>query len=263
MQTFRNPFSLMALLVAFAITPYLQADEYTILETQCGTRFEVNRAWLPAINKQIAKLTAEITEAKRQNKTIVYISLPLSHSKPGSSRIFNTYLGQQMAEFIKSVRGEGLHIITPGTTEMKLRTSDTHIPAKGGDYLYMWTNALAGKDCKGMIDEIYYLDQDSITKTSPVDTQAPSHALAYHLEQISNSDETLYRQILDEVENNLDQFYHFYETAYSFKNSPGARDEFNLVQQLRSRNPEKTIIQHHWGFWFHSAQPFIKKGYEL
>lgn len=248
---------LSSLNVGIAMPQNLEPETRT---TCLGTRYTVRPAWDQAIREKVKALRKQIDTAHSQNRKVLYISLPLG-TLHGGLRPFNEMLGRMMKEHLKRLY-PNTELILPGQTETELRNVHGHSP-NGGEYLYMWTQVLMGKDCTGDIDWIYYMDtRDIITllKLSPV---YPRYALEQYLERLAKLDPETYGDTAHTPEKKQ-HFLNYYLYLYSPSSSKGVRDEWNMVQQVSGCSHNKNpIFQHINGTWTQHPQQPLERGYQL
>ena len=136
------------ILVALTLLPSLAAQQPApakqLLKTPIGTCYEVDPDFLPAISHAVENLRVQV-RAQSRDKLVAYLSVPMS-ARGGGYRPLNI----EISEFLKSrveSRFQGrVWALAPGNVELPQVNGKS---AQGGEYMYMWTQVLAGDDGYG------------------------------------------------------------------------------------------------------------------
>jgi hypothetical protein len=134
------------------------------MKTHLGLCFDVNPAYLDEIGKTVSKLRGAVRAQRAKGRLIAYISTPLT-AKAGGYRPLNIEVSRFLKDRVERRYGEEVWALAPGQTESEMATKDGEAPPKGGDYMYMWTELLAGDN--GRAD-----DFDALYVAGPTDIQA-------------------------------------------------------------------------------------------
>ena len=233
-------------------------------ETCLNTQFFVRPAWNDAITSLVLDIRERIKQARQQGKIVTYISMPLTADN-GGVRAFNKYLGELQAKRIQEQYPDTpMEIILPGQVETMLPKMKGLSP-QGGEYLYMWTQVLAGEDCTGDIDWIYYMDfidLHVILDLQAIPDTQKSVKLEKMLQHLAQKHPEIYNEIYKKQESR-EKFTAYYLNHYSILNSKGGRDEWNIIQMLGAKTHNTSRIKQ--GFrdnWNHSIKPFASIGYQ-
>ena len=261
-------FKVRAVLVVLTLVCSLpiSASEFTpeLRETCLKTQFYVRPAWDDAIASLVRSLREQIHQAHQQGKTVVYISLPLT-ANTGGLREFNEYLGVlQRDRLVRQNSLLPMEIILPGQAEVRLPQIEGLSP-QGGEYLYMWTQVLAGEDCTGDIDWVYFMhftDVHSMLNLHSLSDTRKVTEFERLLKQLVKYRPEVYSETYSSPRLRK-SFISYYLYHYSVMDSKGARDEWNMIQLLGRQQPARAHIRQ--GFmdqWSRDIQPMVKPGYQ-
>ena len=141
----------VAIVGALTLLPNMAAKEpisaTEILKTPSGTCYEVDPDFLPAITHAVQNLRSQVRAQTRDDKLVAYLSVPLT-ARGGGYRPLNV----EISEFLKSrwrLDFKALvWVLAPGKAESELPQVSGK-SAQGGEYMFMWTQVLAGDDGYG------------------------------------------------------------------------------------------------------------------
>lgn len=260
MSAFKQCLAIIALSSQVSLSIAASDFDAEIKKTCLSTYFSVRPAWDKPINDLVASIRERIANAREKGKTIIYISLPLSAHRGGITA-FNENLGWLMKMELLQIHGSNnVEIILPGQEETKL-TKVSDLPPLGGEYLYMWTKVLAGEHCTGDVDWVYFMDRDDAHQLLELPEKSKRKTLEKILENLALHQPGIYQETASKPELKK-AFLDYYLKHYSILNSKGARDEWNLIQQLSKKNPGKKIRQHFAKKWSTKIKRSVPKGYE-
>ena len=210
--------------------------------TVVSTCYEVQTSLLPAIGDEVKRVRAELRSWRGPEKFVGYLSTPI-----GDNGVGYTPLNIEIAKFVTAA-DEASHkgsvrILNPGTIHLPLE-------ARSADYMYLWTQVLAGED--GFGD-----DFDFVVMTGPSDVAAffsrfdkkldgsNLSAIDHWIESRVAEDEVFRRMTTDAERLRL--FRAYYALGLSAALSPGAHDEWNIFmnvnekRRLRDGNPARQL----------------------
>jgi hypothetical protein len=213
------------------------ASKTEIFKTVLGTCFELDPDFIKPISMTVRKLQAEIDRQKNSGKLIAYISIPLS-ARGGGYRPLNVEISSFVKNQLEAQYGGELWALAPGQVENELPTvNGKH--AAGGEYLYMWTQVLAGEDGMGR-------SFDLVWATGPNDLQ-PFFGhnrnivaeLESYIDDRSKRDHEFQVQIAS-VPAARRRFVAYYATKAAVSFSDGSHDEWNIFVEInRNRRNDK------------------------
>jgi hypothetical protein len=207
-----------------------------LLMTTLGTCYEVDPDFKDAIAKAVEGLRTMIRSQSANGKLIAYISIPLT-SRSGGYRPLNLKISEFMKTRVESRFKGNVWALAPGKPETELGDAKGK-SAAGGEYMYMWTQLLAGDDGLGR-------DFDLLFVTGPSDFAAyfaaffgssddPFGALQKYIDDLAKTDKD-FRDKIATVPEARKQFLKYYGTKASAAFSDGSHDEWNLFVELKRR----------------------------
>jgi hypothetical protein len=238
---------LSTLLTATFLTCLSAADESPTNRTEreitiVGTCYTVNQDLLPEINAKVARIRAMVRNQREHGKIIAYLSTPI-----GAYGVGYTPLNIEIANYVtiqyQKAYKNNVWILNPATVQLPQK-------AQGADYMYLWTQVLAGADGLG--------DFDLLIMTGPTDVlayfrQVSSSPSGNSFDVMDNwisgrakSDENFRSTIVDDADR-LRKFRAFYGLGASAALSHGAHDEWNIFvrlnhnRRLRDGNPASQV----------------------
>jgi hypothetical protein len=199
--------------------------------TVIGTVYEVDPRFEKAIEAQIARARKELEAQRSQGKLIAYLSTPIS-SRGGGDEATNLAI----SDFVKvSLEGRYgvrvLWVMDPGKFQLPRVEGQE---ASGSDYLYMWTEILAGPDGTGK-------DFDMVYFTGPTDMWAffgsernLLEILDGYIDKQAQRDDR-FRQEIAANRERRQAFLRFYALRASGAYSKGVHDEWNLFVKINRK----------------------------
>jgi len=200
--------------------------------TVLGSVFAVDPRFEPLIQERIHHVR-QIGRAQREaGKLTGYLSVPIS-SRGGGWEPTNLEIAAFTKHRLEGKSGGRIWYLNPG--DFQLGRVEGREP-EGGEYLWMWTQILAGEQGKGQdFDLAYFLGPSDVSAffasyEKPGDP--PGQGLERYLEQ-QRSEEFL-REIRGDPQR-LAAFRRFYLVRASVAWSKGAHDEWNVFVRINRR----------------------------
>jgi hypothetical protein len=200
--------------------------------TVIGSYFNVDPRFDKAMQERIAQARRDLRAQRQAGKFTAYLSVPIS-SRGGGWEATNLEISAFTKQRLEAQSGGTIWYLNPG--EYQIVNVDGKEP-DGGEFLWMWTEILAGEEGLGKdFDSVYFL--------GPTDTaaffaryQRPGERLPdgiQHYLERQSSDE-FKRAILADPERLL-AFRRFYQLRASVHWSKGAHDEWNIFVRLNKK----------------------------
>ncbi len=201
--------------------------------TVLGTKFLVHPAFEAVIAEKVAAARKELRAHRQKGMFIGYICVPLT-ARGGGHEGINREISLSVKKRLEDRYGLGFWALAPGQADYAL-PEVKGVKPEGGDYLYMWTEILAGEDGKGS-------DFDLVYFTGPTDVHAffnlPHKGL---LDVLDNSIDirarldVTFRQEVAEQPKPRRAFLRYYGLCASTAFSNGCHDEWNLFLTVNRR----------------------------
>jgi hypothetical protein len=219
--------------LVFMVGSHALADSPNVTKkTSLGTCYCMNPAFEQVIEDAISGLRGSLKKQKEAGKFIAYISIPLSNRGGGYVEV-----NRQVSEFVKKklekLFGPRFYALAPGTVEAKLANVDGK-KAEGGEYMYMWTEVLAG--AKGMAEDfdlVYFVGPNDFASFFKVRGSNVLGALEKYMNELARKDSE-FKKIIDN-EDGRRKFLRYYAFCASGVFSDGAHDEWNIFREANIR----------------------------
>jgi hypothetical protein len=202
--------------------------------TVLGTTFEVNPLFDDAIDKVIANTRNLIRTQKKNHKLVAYVSIPLS-ATGGGYRPLNVEASRFVKRSLEDRYGaDHFWALAPGETENELPSIGGQQP-RGGEYLYMWTEILAGEKGTGDdFDMVYFAGPSDFARYLALPEKGEIDALVRYVDERAKQDAAFKAAIADVPKNRLD-FLRYYAIRACSAYSSGAHDEWNVFVKVNKR----------------------------
>jgi hypothetical protein len=219
-----------------------------------------------AVREKIAQMRETLKSHREQGQLIAYISTPISPRGGGHSAT-NLAISAFVKTQLESRYGPKLWALDPGQAQ----TLQGQQPEpQGGDYLYMWSEILAGKDGLAKdFDMVYFVGPSDVRayfSSQEVTVQANYLGeLERYVEKRATRDER-FRQEVAAKPDTRQGFVRFYGLRAGVAFSKGAHDEWNLfVRVNRKRGVGEQVAMFYDGRALSPAEmeTEISPGYEL
>lgn len=210
-------FSFMTLLLWNA-----QADAAQTVTTSLGTSYCVDSDFLPTLAAKAGELRKLAHQARLDGKLVGYISVPLSATGGGVTDI-NRSVSSDIKDRVELDFGGRIWMLAPGSVEASIPPVNGKTAA-GPEYMYMWTQVLAGSDGLGEDFDLFYfagprdfwvaMKLRDASRVSQLEALADKYAL-------QGADKR--------------RFVTYYALRASAVSSKGAHDEWNIVRLINER----------------------------
>jgi hypothetical protein len=226
-----GPCVAMALLLSRASEGQASQPSHN-LSTVLGMCYQITPQLEEAIHQKVDALRMDIRQHRSDGQLVGYLSIPLS-SKGGGDFGVNKEVAAFLKSHLESHYGNRLWILNP---------ADNSLPesATGADYMYMWTQVLAGEDGRGRdIDFVFFSGSRDFTSFFG-STPTVFTALQRYADARSSSDAS-FRTKMESQEKDQegrtakDRFFRYYGTKASISFSAGAHDEWNIFVEINRR----------------------------
>lgn len=199
--------------------------------TVLNTVFEVDPTFEKAVAEQIERARKEIRSQREQGKLIAYISTPIS-SRGGGYEPTNLAISAFIKKRLEERHGKGLWALDPG--QFQLPKVDGR-EARGGEYLYMWTEILAGVDGLGRdFDMIYFTGPTDVHAFFGSTERGILDAIERYIETEAKQNEGFRKEVASNPERRR-AFIRFYGLRASVAYSKGAHDEWNIFVKINRK----------------------------
>ena len=209
-------------------------------KTTLGTYFEVNTVFDKQIDALIREMRNEISAQRDRGKFIVHISTPIS-SRGGGYLPINIEVSGSVKKRLEDVYGKEYlwcvapgHPIRPGGDTVRIHDVRT-IKPRGGEYLYMWTQVIAGEDAEGRdFDMVYFTGPSDFHRYFNVQSPNLIGKLTQRIEQRAGTDERFRKEIAEQPSRRR-AFLRYYSFRAGVPFSAGAHDEWNIYVRLNRK----------------------------
>ncbi|QDU17441.1 hypothetical protein CA11_52830 [Gimesia maris] len=203
-------------------------------ETVLGTVFLVRPAWDQSIAKTVESVREAIRKERDKGKIVCYISTPLS-SRGGGHRPTNVEISKFVKRYVESKYGVNhFWALAPGVVENELPMIEGNRPG-GGEYLYMWTQILAGEDGLGSdFDMVYFVGLTEMHAFFGIGDGAILEGISAYIDERSTTDQEFKEQVAQNPINRKN-FLRYYGIRGSATFSTGALDEWNIFRLANRR----------------------------
>ena len=236
--------------------------------TVVGSVYMVEPAFEPVLNETIERLRALISEQRGQGKLIGFVSIPLS-TRGGGYRDINTEVSEQIKNKLEKRFGaDHFWALAPGLVESSLPRVNG-MSAGGGEYMYMWTEVLAGPQGLGeQFDLIYFSGPSDFADYFGFDGTNDLEKLQTYLAATEKRDEHFARAFSTPEQKRA--FLHYYSMKASVNFSDGSHDEWNIFRRINQRRRRELGIVEQLPIYFdrHQVpsavlQQPVSNGYEV
>jgi hypothetical protein len=203
-------------------------------ETVLGTRFRVHPAFDELLDNKIDDLREQIHREREAGKFIVYISIPLT-ARGGGHEGTNQAISAFTKRRLEAMYGPSkLWALSPGQVESSIPAVGD-LKAAGGEYMYMWTQVLAGADGLGKdFDMVYFVGPRDMAHYFNLGPGARLEALESYVDSRATTDEAFRKEVAACPDKRRD-FIRYYGLRASASFSSGALDEWNIFRLVSAR----------------------------
>lgn len=221
-------------------------------QTVIGTTYMVDPAFEPVLNEMIERLRGIIQEQRDQGKLVGFVSIPLS-SRGGGDRGINEEISEHIKQELEKRFGQKhFWALAPGLIESSIPAVNG-LHASGGEYMYMWTEVLAGPKGLGeQFDLIYFSGPDDFGKYFGLTGEGDLDKLdAFAAQRASRNQE--FAQALSSPERRR-AFLRYYSMKASVNFSDGSHDEWNIFRGINERRRKELGIGEQIPVFFNGRQ---------
>lgn len=237
-----------------------------VRETSVGTRYQVNPVFEPVLRQNIDRLRARVREERAAGKLVGFVSIPLSGRGGGNYQV-NVEVSEAVKSRLERRLGvERFFALAPGLVESKIPTVDGREPG-GGDYMFMWTQILAGEDGLGRdFDVVYFVGPTDFGDFFGLTGNDDLKTLAAWMERRARTD-SQFAATVATAEQKL-AFLRYYSLRASVNFSKGAHDEWNIFQRVNRLRRQEMGTAEQIPLYFDGRQVspgggFVSEGYQL
>jgi hypothetical protein len=226
------------LVIACAVSQERQPaslEESVKRATAIHSVFAVNPRLESAIRRKIDEARTVLREHRKQRRVIAYLSTPISARGGGHSGT-NVAIAAFVKSQLKARFGARFWVLDPG--QFPSLQGEAPEP-QGGDYQFLWSEILAGKDGLARDFDMVYFIGPSDVRAYFASLGANVHAnwldeLNRYVDERAQRDERFRREVADNSEARH-AFIRFYGIRASTAFSLGAHDEWNLFVRINRR----------------------------
>lgn len=194
--------------------------------TVLGTRYVVRDEFNEILLKTIRTLRTQIRVERAKGKVIGYISIPLT-ARGGGWRSTNVAVSAALKERLETTLGsDTFWFLPPGQIESEIPAVGGKSP-NGSEYMYMWTEVLAGEGGTGSDFDYVYFAGPTDFAAHFAGTGSISDRVRKYAEQLKNDDPKFAAEVASNPDR-LRQFVRYYTIRASAGFSTGAHDEWNI-----------------------------------
>jgi len=221
----------IALAAAALVSP--QATTAAGLVTACTPLdicYCVNSDYREVIDANVARVRQLIASNKAQGKAIGYLSIPLSPAGGGSFAV-NSEIAAKIAENVTARFGaKSTWLLNPGA-----QGGDKMNGASGADYMYMWTQILAGRSGLGEdFDFFYFAGPTDFGRYFALTGQGDLERLESWFDARLAQDPA-FKKAVDQGDITKAGFRDYYGLRASVAYSYGSHDEWNIARLINAR----------------------------
>ena len=221
----------IALTAAALVSP--QAASAAGLVTACTPLdicYCVNSDYREVIDANVLRVRQLIASNKAQGKAIGYLSIPLSPAGGGSFAV-NSEIAAKVAQNVTARFGaKSMWLLNPGA-----EGGDKMNGASGADYMYMWTQILAGRSGLGEdFDFFYFAGPTDFGKYFALTGQGDLERLETWFDARLAQDPA-FKKAVDQGDVTKAGFRDYYGLRASVAYSYGSHDEWNIARLINTR----------------------------
>jgi hypothetical protein len=221
----------MALAAAALVSP--QAAGAAGLVTACTPLdicYCVNSDYREVIDANVARVRQLIASNRAQGKAIGYLSIPLSPAGGGSFAV-NSEIAAKVAQNVTARFGaKSMWLLNPGA-----EGGDKMNGASGADYMYMWTQIIAGRSGLGEdFDFFYFAGPTDFGKYFALTGQGDLERLETWFDARVAQDPA-FKKAVGQGDVTKAGFRDYYGLRASVAYSYGSHDEWNIARLINTR----------------------------
>jgi hypothetical protein len=254
--------TMLAIALATAALVLPQAAGAAGLVTACTPLdicYCINSDYREVIDANVARVRQLIASNKAQGKAIGYLSIPLSPAGGGSFAV-NSEIAAKVAQNVTARFGaKSMWLLNPGA-----EGGDKMNGASGADYMYMWTQILAGRSGLGEdFDFFYFAGPTDFGKYFALTGQGDLERLETWFDARLAQDPA-FKKAVDQGDVTKAGFRDYYGLRASVAYSYGSHDEWNIARliNMRRRGATDYGIANQLAIFF-DGQPQSPGAYEI
>jgi len=201
-------------------------------QTVIGSYYAVDPRFEHAMQERIDQARRDLRAQRKAGRATAYLSVPIS-SRGGGWERTNLEISAFTKQRLEARSGGTIWYLNPG--EYQIVQVDGKEP-DGGEFLWMWTEILAGEDGLGKdFDMVYFLGPTDVAAFF-ANYQRPGERLTDGIQHYveRQTSEEFKRAILNDPERLL-AFRRFYHLRASVAWSKGAHDEWNIFVRINKK----------------------------
>lgn len=256
----------LTLLVWLLFTP-AQAERAP-RQTSLGTYYSVDPRFQTTIDQTIERVRKLVRAERARDKLVGFVSIPLS-ARGGGNLAINVEVSELVKKELERRFGpDHFFALAPGLIETSLPHLDGQ-RAGGGEYMYLWTQVLAGDDGLGQdFDMVYFVGPRDFAVYFGLTGQNDLGTLRAFLQKKAAADPAFAASVSTPEQRRAFLSYYGLRASVSF--SDGAHDEWNLFRLVNHNRRKKFGIGWQLPLFFDggqlpmgAAESSVSEGYEL
>lgn len=233
-------------LLALLLSPVGAED--IVKTTVVQTRYKIDSRFEPVLRETVEKLRRQLRAKRAEGKLIAFVSIPLS-ARGGGNYALNSEVAEAVKKRLETRYGpEYFWALAPGLVESSLPEIGGR-RATGSEYMYMWTEVLAGEQGLGEdFDLIYFCGPTDFGRFFGFDGEGDLEKLKLFMTRRAEQDPDFARTVSTPEQRRA--FLRYYGFSASVAASTGAHDEWNLFRRVNERRREKWGVARRLPFYF-------------
>lgn len=218
---------ILAAILAISIAPQAARADKVSECTRAGLCYCAESAVRKAVDENVAKVRAEMAEARKAGKSIGYMSAPVSTAGGGHSGVNGDVAKGVKAALEKRFGADRLYLTDPNLA----------LPneARGEDYMLMWTLIFEGEKGLGEdFDFAYFTGPADFARTFGLNGDNDMAKIDAFFDERIKTDASLQRAVSG-GRLTRDSFRNYYAFKASTAFSRGSSDEWNIVNALNEK----------------------------
>ena len=197
-------------------------------QSRAGVVFNITPSLVSDIERLVDQVTADIVQCKAADKFFAYLSVPIS-SRGGGHLGTNIEIAASTTQHLETLFGEKLWVLNPAAYNLPNE-------ARGGDYMAVWADVLAGTDgVGGELDMVYFAGPADVWRFFGVKEVDRIGVINQWLSDRAAYDSE-YKSLYDNPDSRS-KFLKYYGIRGSSAYSKGAHDEWNIVTKFNRQRP--------------------------
>lgn len=219
-------------LIALPLLAQPKPDAKQRKTTVLGSVYAVDPRFEKVIAERIALARQHLREQRKAGRFTAYLSVPIS-SRGGGWQPTNLEISAFTKKLLEFRNGNTIWYLNPG--EYQISKVDGQEPG-GGEFLWMWTEILAGADGLGRdFDLVYFLGPTDVALFFARDLNPGEHlsdGIRHYIEKQTSAE--FKREVASNPERLLG-FRRFYQLRAGVAWSKGAHDEWNIFVRINKK----------------------------